>query len=379
MPKTTQILMETRDAPALAPSLESYRSEIVAEPGVEWDRLAGGFADMCLEQTAAFAGSRSTAAHSTGLILREAESAEPVAMALVVVALLPVVGLGLAHVKFGPLWRRRGAPAQPEHLALMLEALKEEFAQKQGLALRIMPPADPGFEREWKNALACTSFAFHAAASDRERFLVDLALSEGDQLKSLGSKWRYHLAKSAIDELDIREAGLEEGLPEFLALYRDMLSREQFNGHHGVEGLPAIAKAAGPALGMRLFFASHQGKPVAGSVIVGAGERVCVPFSAAGEKALELRAGYALRWTIMERLRGTEARWLDLGGVEDDQGQRLYKLGNVGKRGRVAEIPGEFDFAPNALAAGAAKAIMLGRELARSKQLKRLLLMMLPI
>jgi Acetyltransferase (GNAT) domain len=375
MPKTKQALMETRDAPALAPSLASYRCEIVAEPGAEWDRLAGGFADMCLEQTVAFAGS----AHSTGLILREGENAEPVAMALAVVAMLPVVGLGLASVKFGPLWRRRGAPADPAHLALMLEALKEEFAEKRKLAVRVMPPADPGHAREWKNALACTSFAFHAAASDRECFLVDLTLSEGDQLKSLGSKWRYNLAKSAIDQLDIREVGLEEGLPEFLALYRDTLLREQFDGRHGVEDLPAIAKSAGTALGMRLFIASYQGNPVAGSIIVGAGERVFVPFSVIDEKALELRAAYALRWTIMERLRGTEARWLDLGGVEGDQGRRLYKLGNVGKRGRIAEIPGEFDFAPNALAAGAVKAIMLGRELARSKQLKRLVLMLLPI
>jgi lipid II:glycine glycyltransferase (peptidoglycan interpeptide bridge formation enzyme) len=261
----------------------------------------------------------------------------------------------------------------------MLETLKEEFARKRKLALRIMLPADPGFEPEWKNALACTSFAFHAAASDRERYLVDLTLSEGDQLKSLGSKWRYNLAKSALDEFDIREVGFEDGLPEFLALYRDMLTREQFDGHHGVEDLPAIVEAAGPALGMRLFIASHQGKPMAGSVIVGAGERVFVPFSAAADRAPELRAGYALRWSIMERLRGTEARWLDLGGAEGHQDQRLYKLGNVGKRGCVAEIPGEFDFAPNAIAAGAAKAIVLGRELARSKPLKRLVMLLLPI
>src|SRR6185295_4114438 len=130
---------------------------------------------------------------------------------------------------------------------------------------------------------------------------------------------------------------------------------------------------AGPALGMRLFIASHQGKPVVGSLIVGAGERVFVPFSAADEKALELRAGYALRWTIMERLRGTEARWLDLGGAEGDQGATHDKLGNVGKRGCVCKIPGEFDFAPSLLAAGAAKAVMLGKDLVRSKQLKRLI------
>jgi hypothetical protein len=378
MPKTMQALPQTYEAPNLAPSLESYRSEIVAKPGAEWDRLASGFADMCLEQTAAFAGLRLGAAHATGVILREAASHEPLAMALVVVSTLPVIGLGLAYVKFGPLWRRRGAPAEPAHLALMLEALKREFAQKQKLAVRVMPPADPGFERAWKDALACANFAFQAAATDRERYLVDLTLSEGDQLKSLGSKWRYHLAKSAIDEIDIREPDLEAGLPEFLALYRDMLSRKQFGGRYGIEDLPAIAETVGPALGMRLFVASHRGKPVVGSLIVGAGERVFVPYSASNDRAPELRAGYALRWTIMERLRGTEARWLDLGGVEGDQGQRLYKLGNVGKRGRVAEVPGAFDFAPSALAAGAAKAVMLGRELARSKQLKRLV-MMLPI
>jgi Acetyltransferase (GNAT) domain len=378
MNKISKTLIEPLDAPDLVPSLESYSCEIVEMPGAEWDRLAAGFSDMCLEQTVAFAGPRFGAGRPTGIILREAASAEPVAMALAVVATLPVLGLGLAYVKFGPLWRRPGAPARPKHLALMLAELKREFAQKRGLAVRIMPPADPGYEQEWKQALAGAKFTLHAAVRDPARYLVDLSLSEADQLKSLGSKWRYNLAKSAIDRLDIREVDLEEGLAQFLALYGEMLSRKQFDDRHGVEDLPAIAKAAGPALGMRLFLASHDGKPVVGSIIVGAGERVFVPFSATDEKALELRAGYALRWTIMERLRG-EARWLDLGGTEGDEGLRHYKLGNVGKRGRVVEIPGEFDFVPSVLAAGAVKVITLGKELMRSKQLQQLVMALLPI
>ncbi len=372
MLKAQPALTETRDASAVALSLEAYGCEIIDEPGAEWDRLAAGFSDMYLEQTMVFAGSRFGAERSTGIILREAASGEPVGMARAVVATLPILGLGLAHVKFGPLWRRRGVPVDAQNLRLMLKALKREFAETRGLAVRIMPPADPGFEQEWIRALAGAKFAFHAAAPDPARYLVDLTLAEGDQLKSLGSKWRYNLAKSAIGELDIREVDFEEGLPEFLALYRDMFARKQSHDRHGLEDLPAIAKAAGPALGMRLFTACYQGKTVAGSIIVGTGERVFVPFSATAQEALELRAGYALRWTIMERLRGTEARWLDLGGTEGDQGLRHYKLGNIGKRGRVAEIPGEFDFAPNALAAGAAKAVILGKELARAKRLKRL-------
>ena len=86
MPKTMQVLSQTREVPNPAPSLDSYRCEIVAAPGAEWDRWASGFADLCLEQTAAFAGPRFGAAPATGVILRASASAEPAAMALVVVA-----------------------------------------------------------------------------------------------------------------------------------------------------------------------------------------------------------------------------------------------------------------------------------------------------
>ena len=372
MPKTAEARDETGASPNRAQSREDLTCEVVAEPGLEWDRLTAGFSDVCLEQTAAFASSRFGSTHQMGMLLHEAASTEPIAMALAVVAMLPVIGLGLAYVKFGPLWRRRGSPVRPELLLWMLEALKRELAHKRGLALRIMPPADPGHEQEWADALAAAKFVFHRAVPDGERYLVDLSLSEPEQLKSLGSKWRANLAKAAIGELEIREVSFAEGLPQFMALYREMISRKHFNDRHGVEDLPAIVEAAGSSLGMRLFFAFHRGNPVAGSIIVGVGERVFVPFSASNDKALELRAAYALRWAIIERLRGTEARWLDLGGAEGDQGLRHYKLGNVGKRGSVNKILGEFDFAPTMLAAGAAKAVTLGRELARSSQVKRL-------
>lgn len=364
---------ESTDAPSLVPAPGSYRCEIVEQPGFAWDKLTSGFADMCLEQTAAFAGTRFGASHSLGLILHETGSNNPIAMALAVVVKLPVIGLGLAYVKFGPLWRRNDTPAEPEVLSFALAALKHELATKRGLLLRVLPPADPDHGNEWSDALAKNGFCFHATLPDPERYLVNLTLSEEEQLASLGSKWRANLSKVPAGQIDIRETDLKSGLPVFISLYRKMVERKQFDDRHGVEDLPTIADVAGEALGMRLFVASHDGEPVVGSIVIGAGERVSVPFSATGDKALELRAGYALRWEIIKRLRGTKARWLDLGGAEGDQGLRHYKLGNVGKRGAVASIPGEFDFAPNALASGAAKAITLGRELTKLGAVKRLI------
>jgi hypothetical protein len=322
-----------------------------------------------MEQSFAFAGSRWSKLRAVGLILREEGAAEPVAMALGLIATLPVLGIGLAYVKFGPLWRSKNKPADPDVLVAALDALKQEFGVRRRLVVRVLPPADPG--HDWRDALKRANFSFHAALSDRERYLVNLTLSEDEQLTSLGAQWRANL-KKASRELVIEEPDLASGIPAFVALYKNMLARKRFDDHHGIEDLPAIARQAGKTLGMRLFLARHHGAPVVGSVIIGSGDRVFVPFSATGDKALSLRAGYALRWAIINRLRGTNARWLDLGGAEGDAGLRHFKLGNTGKQGRVVDIPGEYDFTPNAVASAAARAIELGRDLVRTPTLKKI-------
>jgi hypothetical protein len=326
-----------------------YRFEVLDQIGPDWDAMAGSFADACLEQMAAYVVPRWGASRLSGVVVRDAASAEPVAMALAVLATIPLFELGLAYVKFGPLWRRHDRPANPAVLAVALDAVKHVFAEDRGLVARVMPPPDPDFAREWSNRLGAAGFTFHDDAPDPTRYLVDLGLSESQQLKSLGAKWRANLNKALANGLEMREASLAESFPDFLALYHTMLARKQFTDRHNIHALPSFAALASPALGVRLFLAYHDGRPVAGSIIVGAGDRVFVAFSASDERALSLRAGYALRWWIIDRLRGSNARWLDLGGTEGDAGLKSFKLGNVGKLGRVLQIAGDYDFAENVL------------------------------
>jgi hypothetical protein len=82
-------------APPLAPALERFHCEVVEKVGAAWDTLAAGFSDFCMEQSFAFTGSRWSKLRAVGLILREEGAAEPVAMALALIAALPVLGLGL--------------------------------------------------------------------------------------------------------------------------------------------------------------------------------------------------------------------------------------------------------------------------------------------
>src|SRR5262245_1746846 len=113
-------------------TLDRYRLDVCDTVGPAWDAVVAGFADACLEQTAAYMGARWGASRLVGLVLREAAAGEAVAAALAIIAILPMLRLGLAYVKFGPLWRRRGHAADPGVLTAALAAVRRVFAAERG-------------------------------------------------------------------------------------------------------------------------------------------------------------------------------------------------------------------------------------------------------
>jgi hypothetical protein len=352
-----------------------YRVEVVDDIGPQWDAMVGCFADACLEQMAAYAVPRWGNARLCGVVLHDMATGELAAMALAVIATIPMFELGLAYVKFGPLWRRRGRAANPSVLTRALEAVRDVFAGERGLVVRLMPSADPDHAADWSHGLAASGFKLNERALDPERYFVDLRLSESEQMASLDPKWRANLKKALKEPLDIREVDFRAALPDFIALYQDMLARKHFVDHHNIKVLPAFAGAAAsaPELGVRLFLADHAGRPVAGSIVVGNGDQPFVAFSASDERARSLRAGYALRWWNINRLRESNSRWLDLGGAEGDDGLRSFKLGNIGRRGQVVRMEGDYEIADNLLSAWVTAAMSGARKWLRDGAVPRLL------
>jgi lipid II:glycine glycyltransferase (peptidoglycan interpeptide bridge formation enzyme) len=180
------------------------------------------------------------------------------------------------------------------------------------------------------------------------------------------------LRKAHASRLEVREVDPVEQLPTFMGLYGDMSTRKQFVDRHHVEQLPEFIKAAPRSLRIRMFLANADGAIVAGTIIAGSGDLVFAPFSASNQEALPLRAGFALRWAIINELRGSREKWLDLGGDEGDTGLRHFKEGNVGSRGRIVSIPGEFDYAESALSSAATAAIGWAHGLSRGRSLQSL-------
>jgi len=337
-----------------------YAAEVVEPASLNWDRLVTPFLDGCLEQSAAYMAPRWGMDRLCGLLLREVPANEIAAAALAVIFTLPVLSAGLAYVKFGPLWRANSL-ADVAVLRAMLQALKNEFAIHRRLLLRIMPPAEADGADIWSKELERAGFTRSSVPDDDKRYLVNLTLSEAEQRRSLGAKWRSNLVKSQAGPLTFREVEVASGLPDFMTLYRAMHDRKRFVDRHKVHHLGDFAAALTPDFGLRLFMAYENDTPLAGTILAGNGDRLFVPYSATSDRGIALRAGYALRWWVIGRLRGSHHRWLDLGGVEGDQGLRRYKEGNVGKRGCIATLPGEYDFCVSKVSAAATSAIDLMR------------------
>jgi len=340
---------------------QPYTTELVASPDATWDQAVASFRDSNMMQSVAYAGARWGQKRLSGVLLRD--GAGRVASAcLAVVAKAPLLPVGVAVVKYGPLWRPGGREAEASALDAALHALRREFVERRQLLLRIVPCVDPEDGGVPLARLAAAGFTHTRAIPDPERYLVRLNMGDADMLASLAANWRRNLRKSERQGMEAGELAGPQALEIFLGLYGAMLKRKRFSDHHGVHALESMLRASSGGVATRVFAARSGGEVVAATVLSGSGDVVSVPFSATSDKALEMKAGYFLRWHVMRRLREAGARWLDLGGTEGDEGLRSFKTGNVGKAGLILPLAGDFDDCRNPLSRVAAACAEIARQ-----------------
>ncbi|MGC4077547.1 MAG: GNAT family N-acetyltransferase [Rubrivivax sp.] len=317
-----------RSAPAFA-----MRSVTVAE----WDNAVAGFDAVCQEQLATFAMARWPGVALEPLLFHLDDQA--IGGCLIMIQPLPL-GLGaIAVAKWAPMLRRTGERASNALFGRMIDALTEEYADRRGMMLSILPRASTGALNTDYEHLTERGFRKGATLLFPDRYIVDLRLTDTEQRASFHQKWRYHLNKADKAGLTFERAEAER-LPEFTALYEQMVDRKKFPDHSAYGTMPALMAMDNPTLRPELFFVRHDGRIVAGAIIFKAGDRAVYLYGATSAEALELRAGYFLHWHIIRWLRdNTPARWYDLGGTDGFHGLHQFKKGMVGERGVISPVP----------------------------------------
>lgn len=347
------VLTDTPDAGHAALSrsgapraLETSAMEVRVSDGADpiWDTQLAGFDDALLDQSELLARLTWGQERLSKLVVTRAGA--PVAAAQVVLFHLPKMqaGPGIAHVKFGPLWRPAGEVADLRNLEFVLRALIAEYAHARGLCLTVVPPADPETTPDMVWSLEALGFRQARPLAEPRHYVVDLSLGEEEQRKSLAQKWRYNLKKAEKNPIEVTIAEGPEAVATFMDLSRRMRARKQFREHTWVDRFAAHDAAIPDTLKPVVVFAMHEGRPTAGAVVARIGKTATYLFGASDERALKLKAGYVLQWWIVNWLSRSGVRWYDLDGDSGDPGLRQFKSGLAGRAGHAFALPGEFDY-----------------------------------
>lgn len=329
-----------------------------------WDRIAADFDDSTYDQTACSARTQWGARRVSSLLMRRAGT--PVAGAQVVVVKLPLLGRGIAYVKFGPFWRARGQPADPQVYRSVILALVAEYCGRRGHLLTILPRPNPDHAEAESRTLRELGFSVRRPMPDPNRYLVDVSLAPEAAMRSLAQKWRYNLKQAQANGLEIRLGESQADVATFAALHDAMVSRKKHDDGDALDLVPRLAAGLPERMRPQTVLAFHAGRPVAGAVVGILGDTAYYVFGASDDRALPLKAGYALHGWIADWLHREGVHWYDLGGEVLDPGLRQFKKGFVGKSGAVVAAEGEFDRWTSARGRLAGDAIYGARDLKRA-------------
>src|SRR5690242_15820009 len=111
------------------------RAEVDEITASQWSGLLTCFDDSSIYQSWAYGSVHWGERQLSHLVLKR--GSQVIAMAQVRLVHLPLIHKGVAYIRWGPLCRLRGEAFDPEVLRQVSEALKQEYAQRRGLLLRV--------------------------------------------------------------------------------------------------------------------------------------------------------------------------------------------------------------------------------------------------
>ncbi len=307
----------------------------------QWEAVLADFTDISYEQSDSYMSGQW--GEKVQRVLVNDTVGQVIGGALVVEIKVPMLGRGLAYVKFGPFWRRQGQPANEAHYKAIVSALKSEFCDRRRAMLSILPRPSPEFERLEAGLLETLGFKQRRPFGDPDRYLVRVLDDEAAQKKSLAQKWRYNLNKALKNGLTISQSSDDEGLATFKSLHDQMIARKKFDDVDAVDLIPQMRAQLPEGLRPHIFLAYKDNQPIAGAVVGVLGDTAYYVYGASNDQALPLKAGYALQWAIVCWLQGQGAHWYDLGGKVAEPGLHQFKKGFVGKAGEIWTMTGEMD------------------------------------
>lgn len=318
-----------------------WHVEIDRVSPLEWGRLLDQFEDANLYQTYSYGYIRWGAKNLSHMVLKKGH--DVVAIAQLRILQPTKLKLGIAYVRWGPLWVRTGTTDNWEPISRIVQAMEEEYVHNRGLVLRIMPNAFLESMRGRVMAEALKRFRAEAVRPGDQKKTLVLDLSPA--LESLRSqfhrKWRNQLTAAEKRNLVVTSGTTIEEFRTFGSLYHEMRRAKRFDSFVKIEEFTLMQAALPDAHRMRVFLCFENQTPLAGLVVSVMGNTAIYVLGAAVGHGRCSKASYLLQWSLIQWLKKRQILWYDLGGIDPDKDPGVYHF-KRGLSGEVKHFTGPF-------------------------------------
>jgi len=281
------------------------------------------FDDANIYQTAAYGEVRWGERNLSRLVLKR--DGEVVGMAQFRIIRPTPFKFGMAYLRWGPLWERRGRVLGPEPIRLA-RAIEEEYLKKRQLFVRILPNA---FIESPRSQVFLSAFSRFACESQvpgdiYRTFLMDLTPSLEELRSRLDKKWRNQLSRAEKNDLTVILGRGREEYRSFCDIYDQMYKRKVFETTVDAEEFGRIQEALTESQRMLVFICYDRGIAAAGLVASVMGDSAIYLLGATSDAGLNSKAAYLLQWTLIDWLKRCGIKSYDLGGIDPKRNPGVY-------------------------------------------------------
>jgi lipid II:glycine glycyltransferase (peptidoglycan interpeptide bridge formation enzyme) len=290
----------------------------------EWTCLLQQFDDASIYQTWTYGSVRWGERSLSRQVVKR--SGEVIAIALVAIRKVPFLGLGVAYIPWGPLWRKKGDSIDLKNLQYAIRSLRDEYAVKCGLLLRIRPNIVEQQDNSIENLFREEGFSLKLSNRRYRTLLVDLTPTIENLRKNLHQNWRRKLNQAEKKDLEIIEGYSDELYAIFLSLQSEMQERKDYTPGVSYQEFRGMQKDLPEPLKMKIMICKCEGEPMSAAVFSGIGDTGIYLFGATGDKGMKTNGSYLLHWLAMQWLKGNGCRWYDLGGINPEINPGVYQF-----------------------------------------------------
>lgn len=354
--------------------LAGYHYEVDCSNEHQWHEAMRCFDDANIYQTWTYEAVRSGEKNMSHFALKK--DGHVIAMAQARLLRIPIIKMGIAYIRWGPIWNLSGKSRDLEIFRQTIRGLRNEYVLSRGLALRLFPYLFEDEHRTFIPILVDEGYEVLTSTTAGRTLLMDLSSPMETLRKGLDRKWRRHLSVAETKGLSLVE-GYGDDLFEVLTqLYDEMVERKKFTRPTDINEYREIQKKLPLGLKMRIMLCLSDGKPAAGALCSSIGNFGMNIYRATNDVGRKSKASYLLQWRIIEWVKEQNCSYYNVNGInpERNPGTYSFKVGLCGKSAKDVYYLGQFDSYRNAFLASLIKwpgKLRFIQKITKSKLLKK--------